>query len=253
MRKFGLKGLSLGDQRDAPLSFRIKQFSGEFPVLADIPPVKYLICSPVVDQAELGSCGAFALLAHKAATDEENSGNPLNLSQLWLYYRYRERFAHVEYDDGVFLRDLIKVLAADGVCTEEDWPYVLANWDKKPPAETYARAIPNRIQSYHALYTRGDMIQCLASGYGFIGGIGCYEGFDSLYTEQTGIVKVPDIKEKLLGWHAIYFGGGYDLHRDMIMFQNSYGTGWGKDGFGWIPISYLMNPRLAGDFWTVRS
>jgi C1A family cysteine protease len=247
-RKYGWRGPGPGDHRDVEYSFR-KVLAPQAP--ADIPPVKYLICGPVVDQADLGSCASFAATSNMVSTAEEVSGRPLNLSQLWLYYRYRELYGHVEYDDGAFLRDIIRTLATEGVCLEDDWPYVLKNWNKKPPPETYEAAKTNRIKSYHALYTREDMIQCIASGYGFFGGISVYESFESLATEKTGIVQIPDIKEKWLGGHAVYFPN-YDLHQNMIGFQNSWGREWGDDGFGWIPIEYLTNPRLAGDFWTIR-
>jgi hypothetical protein len=67
------------------------------------------------------------------------------------------------------------------------------------------------------------------------------------------MVEIPRPGEKLLGWHGIWFGGGYDLNRGMVKFENSYGEEWGDGGFGWIPFEYLANPRLAADFWTIRS
>lgn len=246
MRKPGIKGLSLGDQRDLAYAYQ-----ATFP-LVDIPKVKYLICSPVADQADLGSCGSFAAIYNLVGTAVQNDQDPANLSQLFLYYAYRERYSNVESDDGVILRDLLKTLAVVGVCREETWPYVLSNFSRRPSPVAFEEAEQQRITSYHALYTSEDMLQCLASGYGFIGGIGCYESFDSLYTEKTGVVTIPDPAEKLLGWHALYFGGGYDLHKGMIKFQNSYGQEWGDGGFGWIPLEYLTNQRLASDFWTVR-
>lgn len=247
MRKFGIKGLSLGDRKDLQFAYR-----ASFPTIA-APLVKSLICSPVADQAELGSCGSFAAVYNLVAAAVENDKEPVNLSQLFLYYAYRQKYGDVNSDDGVMLRDLLKVLTSVGVCTEESWPYVLVNWNGKPPPEAYSEAAQHRITSYHAIYSADDMIQCLAAGYGFIGGIGCYEGFDSLYTEKTGVVTMPKQPEKLLGWHALYFGGGYDLHKGMVKFQNSYGPEWGDSGFGWIPFEYLTNPRLAADFWTIRA
>lgn len=246
IRKYGIKGLSLGDRRDVGFAYRVT-----FPEIS-VPPVKYLICSPVANQANLGSCGAFAAIYNMVGTAVQNDEEPVNLSQLFLYYAYRERYGNVNSDDGVMLRDLLKTLATVGVCREEDWPYILDHWNLPPPPLAYREAAKHKIKSYHALYTSGDMIQCLASDYGFIGGIGCYESFESLSTERTGIVNLPGPGEKLLGWHALDFGGGYDLHKGMIKFQNSYGTEWGDDGFGWIAIEYLTNPRLASDFWTIR-
>ena len=243
MSRFGWRGPGVPDKRDVTYSYH-QTFAR-----VDVPMVKDLIIGPVVDQANLGSCGAFAATANMVSTAEENTGNPLNLSQLWLYYRYRERFGHVEYDDGVFLRDLIKVLASDGVPLEDDWPYVLTNWDKKPPPESYARALPNRITSYHALYTLDDMIQCIASGFGFFGGISWYESADSLYTEKTGRIEYPP-SGKLLGGHALFFSK-YDQHKGVFGGPNSWGD-WGDNGKFTIDFDYLTEQRLAGDYWTIR-
>jgi Cysteine protease len=34
--------------------------------------------------------------------------------------------------------------------------------------------------------------------------------------------------------------------------RNSWGTGWGRRGYGTIPYEYLLNPGLSADFWTIR-
>jgi C1A family cysteine protease len=243
MSRFGWKGVGIPDIRDVGYSYR-QSFAR-----VDEPMVKDLIIGPRVNQLELGSCGTFALTGNYVATQEEVSGNPLNLSQLWLYYRYRELYGHVEYDDGVFLRELIKVTASDGIPLEEDWPYVLDNWDKKPPIDTYEKAKLNKVTSYHAIYTVDEMIQCIASGYGFFGGISWYESADSLYTEKTGLIELPS--GKLLGGHAIFFSK-YDKHKNLFGGPNSWGEEWGDNGLFTIPFEYLANPRIAGDFWTIR-
>lgn len=249
MRKPGLKGISLRDQRDIAYTQSLRR------TLLSVecaPPVKDLISSPVADQEDLGSCGSFAAVYNLVGKMVQNNEEEwVNLSQLFLYYAYREQFGNVNSDDGVLLRDLLKILASVGVCSEEKWPYLLKNFSKKPPKAAYEEAKAHSIKSYHALYTISDMIQCIASGYGFIGGIGCYESFDSLKTERTGIVALPGREEKLLGWHALNFCR-YNLNTGMIGFENSYGKEWGIKGYGWIPIDYLRNPHLADDFWTIR-
>jgi len=254
MSRLGWRSPGIPDQRDIPYSFQARLLDPADTMFqrVDEPPVKDLIIGPICDQDQLGSCGAFASTSNMVATDQEVTGQSKNLSQLWLYYHYRERFGHVEYDDGVFNRELMKVLAEEGCCLEEDWPYILANWDKKPPLETYARAIPNRILSYHAIYTLDDMIQCIASGFGFFGGIVWYESGDSLYTEKTGRIELPKQGDKPLGGHDIFFSK-YDKHKGLFGGPNSWGKEWGDAGKFTIPFEYLTNPNLAGDFWTIRS
>jgi len=246
--RYGWRGVGLPDQRDNRFAYR-NTFKSVM-----VPQVKYLICGPVVDQGDIGSCVFFSLVAHMVATAVQNDiaiSEIPNLSQLFAYYRYRAEYGDVLWDDGAFIRDAIKIMAK-GVCLEDCWPYVIKNFPNKPPASCYQEAEKHKILSYHALYTIEDMLQCMASGYGFVGGISVYESFDSLMTEKTGVVEIPRPNEKLLGGHALYFGGGYNLHWGMIKFQNSWGEGWGDKGFGWIPIEYLTNPGLAGSFFTIR-
>lgn len=245
MRKNGWLGIGLPDQRDEQFSYR--GISSDI----EIPTVKYLICPPVANQGDLSACVFFALSYALEAMQLETYGKiPINPSQLFAYYSYRSQYGGINEDTGAFIRDAIKSYAM-GICLEEDWPYVIDNFAKQPPLVAYQKA-EHQIRSYHAIYTQEDMLQCLASGFGFVGGISCYDSFDSLATEKTGIVNLPGPNERLLGGHALYFGGGYDLHRGMVQFQNSWGPEWGDNGFGWIPFEYLTNPRLAGDFWTIR-
>lgn len=244
-RKFGWRP-SLPDFRD----FRYRAISPDKEV-AQLPPVKYLICPPVVDQGDLGSCVFFALSYAMESAQVSQDIIPENPSQLFAYYHYRETYGQIDYDDGAMIRDAVKLLAADGICGEEDWPYLTANFAVKPPFQSYIKAREHRIQSYHALETMEDMLNCIADGYGFVCGISVYSSIDDAVVVKTGKVPVPGKDDKFLGGHAIYVGG-YNLHKQMFKFQNSWGKDWGDQGFGWIPFAYLESNGLCGDRWTVR-
>ena len=55
--------------------------------------------------------------------------------------------------------------------------------------------------------------------------------------------------KKMLGGHAV-LGVGFDQKAKRIVASNSWGTGWGMDGYFTMPFEYLLT--LADDFWTIR-
>jgi C1A family cysteine protease len=48
-------------------------------------------------------------------------------------------------------------------------------------------------------------------------------------------------------------GVGYDDEGQFFWVRNSWGDSWGIGGYCQIPYSYLTNPQLAADFWTIRT
>ena len=69
------------------------------------------------------------------------------------------------------------------------------------------------------------------------------------------IVPVPQLPkpgETVLGGHCVVAVGYDDSQRHFII-RNSWGTGWGQQGYCFMPYEYLMSPHLANDFWTIRS
>ena len=68
----------------------------------------------------------------------------------------------------------------------------------------------------------------------------------------------PLMNEDEAGGHAVV-AVGYDDAKVIngvagaIKIRNSWGTGWGAAGYGWLPYRYFTN-RLATDIWSlVRS
>ena len=79
-------------------------------------------CSPVEDQGQLGSCTANALVGALEFLELKDGAQFVDLSRLFLYYNERVIEGTVDHDSGAFIRDGIKSLAKQGVCTEPEWP-----------------------------------------------------------------------------------------------------------------------------------
>lgn len=76
--------------------------------------------------------------------------------------------------------------------------------------------------------------------------------YSSLGTEPD--IPYPDPRDSLSGGHAV-LAVGYDDHHQCpnadegaLRIRNSWGTGWGDHGYGWLPYKYVRE-GLATDFW----
>jgi C1A family cysteine protease len=236
----------LPDQRD----FLFSAVYGKAPVLPPSVDLK-ATCSPVEDQKKLGSCTANALVGALEFLERKDGVPFENLSRLFIYYNERVIEHTTSSDSGAMLRDGIKSLAKQGVCTEKKWPYIQSHFKDKPTKTCYAEASGHLITSYQRVQTLDDMRSCLAAGYPFVLGFTVYESFESTEVARTGVVPMPAPKEVVIGGHAVVAVGYNDSDKRFIA-RNSWGTSWGQQGYFTIPYDYLTNSKLAGDMWTIR-
>jgi C1A family cysteine protease len=208
-------------------------------------------CSPVEDQGTLGSCTANALVGGLEYLENKDREPFADLSRLFLYYNERVLIGTVSFDSGAMLRDGIKTLAKEGICTEKKWPYVISRFKRKPTKACYREAADHQITSYERLVSLNDMRSCLASGFPFVFGFSVYESFESSEVAKTGIAPMPKPDERVLGGHAV-LAVGYDEKESRFLVRNSWGTRWGQAGYFTMPFAYLEDRNLSDDFWTVR-
>jgi C1A family cysteine protease len=210
-------------------------------------------CPPVYDQGQLGSCTANAIAGAVEFEQMKQQLTPFMPSRLFIYYNERAMEGTIASDSGAQIRDGIKSVAQQGVCSEDLWPYNIANFAEKPPANCYQVALQNLVKRYQRL-SQSLMVMkaCLASGYPFVFGFTVYESFESQQVAETGQAPMPAPSEQVLGGHAVV-AVGYDDGTQRFLCRNSWGTGWGMQGYFTLPYAYLTQvPALASDFWTIR-
>jgi len=209
-------------------------------------------CSPVEDQGNLGSCTGNALAGAVEFLEKKDNVTPfVNVSRLFVYYNERVIEHSVNEDAGAMIRDGIKTLVKQGVCSEKKWPYVISQFTKKPSPTCYKEALAHQVLSYARIQTLDEMRGCLAEGYPFVFGFSVYESFESDQVAKTGVAPMPKPKEKMLGGHAV-LGVGYDDGQKRFLVRNSWGSGWGMKGYFTLPYDYLADRNLSDDFWTIR-
>lgn len=202
--------------------------------------------TPVKNQRSLGSCVAFAVCSVKEWQEKQEHKSETSkikeydLSEQWLYYKCKEIDCWPNVQ-GTSFRYAMQVLRKAGIPVEQGWSYdpltqgtpekwanTVANWYK---CAAYWRIAT--IDEFKALLTKGPIAI----------GITC---FDEIFSPVDGVVPLPRNRKRPRGGHAICIVGFNDETK-LIKFKNSWGTSWGKEGYGFISYDYFNSYCL--DAW----
>lgn len=205
----------------------------------------------IQDQGNLGSCTAHAALAAMEYMHGVQGLPEFWFSRLFAYYNARW---HKKEDEGCTIRSMFYNLAHKGDCNELVWPYEINRFAQRPPAKAYSAARLDRIPRYMRLHQDRQTLQStLVLALPIVCGIGVYPSFLTEEVAQTGIIPIPSPTERLQGGHAILLVGYTTLNAALYyIFRNSWGTGWGLQGYGFIPAVYIEDRNLSFDHWVVQ-
>lgn len=208
-------------------------------------------CPPVYNQGKLGSCTANAIgAAYQFDEQKQQNEDTFMPSRLFIYYNERSMEGTVNEDSGAEIRDGIKSISKVGVCHEDIWTYDISRFTVKPCQEAYDDAQKHHGLKYFRLSQNIDeMKHCLANGYPFVFGFSVYESFESEHVARSGYMNLPLSNDKYIGGHAVMAVGYTD---ENFIVRNSWGSDWGDEGYFYMPYAYILNPKLASDFWTLR-
>lgn len=226
--------------------------------------------SRVEDQGNLGSCTAQAALGIVEYYEKKAFGRNIEGSRIFLYKTTRN-LMQTTGDAGGWLRCTMGALVLCGVPSEKYWPYNISEFDKEPGAFIYSMAHNYKTVKYFCHDPQGSKVPFpvvlesvknyidagIPSMFGFWG----FPSWDK--SDIKGGIPYPAENESAQWGHAVV-AAGYDDNRKIknlisnktttgaLLIRNSWGTGWGEKGYGWLPYEYVLN-NLALDFWSLLS
>jgi C1A family cysteine protease len=252
---------------DEPVLAQLAKADVADAVTAPPPRVDLRPWFPAVEnQGSIGSCTANAGAGVVEYFERRAHGRHLDASRLFLYKSTRNLLGWTG-DTGAFLRTTMAALRLFGVPPESYWPYRVADYDNEPSAFCYAFAQNYQAITYYRLdpagtsraavleRIKGNLAAGLPSMFGF-----------TVYASMTqagssGKIPIPAPGEATRGGHAVVAAGYDDTIKiknmpggpettGAFLIRNSWGTGWGQRGYGWLPYEYVTR-GLAVDWWSL--
>jgi C1A family cysteine protease len=223
--------------------------AGHLPASVDLTPE----CPAVYDQGTLGSCTANALAALFQFLLIKLGRPSFVPSRLMIYWGERAIEGTKDQDAGANGDDGMTFLQAKGVCPESTWPYDPSQFTEMPPTEAWAEATRHKMADLVTIDNTSliEIQSCLASGYPIAFGFTAYPELESDSVATTGQLPMPTHGEQPIGGHEVLLVG-YDDATHLFKVRNSWGPGWGLNGYFFMPYAYATNPDLASDFRSAK-
>jgi C1A family cysteine protease len=224
-------------------------------------------CSPIENQGSIGSCTAHAGVGILEYFERRAHGKHIDASRLFLYKTARNLLKQ-KGDTGAYLRTTMQAMVLFGIPPEEYWKYIEADYDREPTAFCYSFAQNFQAINYYRLDPTGqnpkDLLTRIKTNLN--AGLPSMFGF-TVYSSITeaktnGRIPFPAPGDRSVGGHAVV-AVGYDNElkikskfpsgvetKGAILIRNSWGSGWGEEGYGWLPYQYVLQ-ELALDWWSL--
>jgi len=183
--------------------------------------------TPVKDQSSCGSCVAFGTVATTESTLRVQRGNPtlaVDLSEAHLFFVHA-RDRGYNCSTGWWPNEALDDFQNKGVVDETCYPYDLSNTDGSGLCSDWAAHVV-KITGYTALTNQPAQIKDWVSTRGPVSA--CFLVYQDFFSYRSGVYR--HVSGDLAGGHCVTIIG-YDDDQGCWICKNSWGTGWGDQGF----------------------
>ncbi len=188
---------------------------------------------PIRNQGIRGTCVAFAGAALKEWQEFKDNGFKDYMSPEFIYWHRVNK-----PDEGMYVRDLLKILTGRGCCPEYIFPYNVLKDAEKIPGDSQIIAKEYRVKSYARIQTIDGLKTALA-----IDGP-CLISLDVYSEIRPKFWRKPREDAKKLGGHAVAVVGYNDKG---FILRNSWGVLWNLNGYVTFPYGDFDQ---AKEIWT---
>jgi len=199
----------------------------------------------ITDQGSNNSCtgNAVALWWQQVLESRGEHIGPLSWLYPWFYARAAEGVR--EKNEGVSLRSIMQAVQEFGIPPLEYWSGQPIKKSPSQDALKYGRAI--RLPDYERCDTLLDIQYSIAhEGQAVILGTTIFADWMDGETARTGVVTYDPMTPVLDG-HALVILA-FDNRKQRFWGPNSWGTGWGDNGYFSLPYDFVTRERF--DCWT---
>ena len=237
-------------ERERVAKTNLETFHASTTIAAGVPEVYDLrnlggqnFITPIRDQGGCGSCVAFGTVATVEGMSriQANPNPRVDLSEAHLFYCYGRNDGRT-CENGWWPDAALDHFRNNGVVDEACYPYTDVNQNCLNLCSDWNTRL-NKINSWKILTTVTD-IKSWISTKGPV--ITCFTVYDDFFSYRNGIYS--QVSTNLAGGHCVSVIGYNDTEQYWIC-KNSWGTGWGENGF--FRIAYGQC-GIDAEMWTVE-
>lgn len=180
-----------------------------------------ILLQPIRNQGNQGSCAAQTAACMKEWQELNDFGFNNYMSPQYIYNNRTNQDS-----EGMFGRDVMRILSNKGCCSEEKYPYNKIEEPENIEDDVHLQAGKHKIKSYAQIKTMEGLKKAL-----YLNGP-CYISFP-VYNHSSTMWK-PNKNDKRQGGHAMTIVG---YNKNSFIIRNSWGEYWGDNGYCYYPFT----------------